>query len=157
MACGAAPVRDFLIERARPLSLSRRVEVGDGQSAAELERSCAAVCSAHHQGVIDEIDRADEEFEGYLLELLAGGHLLGEQRRLDAVEDALQPADQLGLGDPQLGVGGRSGGLGVMRQFIGMIADDRTLHDLTLSLAAPPLRAARCGPSPAACCDRSAA
>jgi energy-dependent translational throttle protein EttA len=36
----------------------------------------------------------------------------------------------------------RSGGLGVMRQFIGMIGDDRTLHDLALSLAAPPLRAA---------------
>ncbi|MDG4763696.1 ATP-binding cassette domain-containing protein [Solwaraspora sp. WMMD406] len=36
----------------------------------------------------------------------------------------------------------RSGGLGVMRQFIGMIGDDRTLGDLALSLAAPPLRAA---------------
>jgi energy-dependent translational throttle protein EttA len=36
----------------------------------------------------------------------------------------------------------RSGGLGVMRQFIGMIGDDRTLSDLALSLVAPPLRAA---------------
>jgi len=36
----------------------------------------------------------------------------------------------------------RAGGLGVMRQFIGMIGDDRTLDDLALSLAAPPLRAA---------------
>lgn len=36
----------------------------------------------------------------------------------------------------------RSGGLGVMRQFIGMIADDRTLADLALSLATPPVRAA---------------
>ncbi|GLW31300.1 ABC-F family ATP-binding cassette domain-containing protein [Actinoplanes regularis] len=36
----------------------------------------------------------------------------------------------------------RSGGLGVMRQFIGMIGDDRTLEDLALSLVAPPLRAA---------------
>jgi ATPase subunit of ABC transporter with duplicated ATPase domains len=36
----------------------------------------------------------------------------------------------------------RAGGLGVMRQFIGMIGDDRTLADLALSLAAPPLRAA---------------
>src|ERR1044071_4034212 len=36
----------------------------------------------------------------------------------------------------------RSGGLGVMRQFIGMIGDDRTLDDLALSLVAPPLRAA---------------
>ncbi|MFY1635918.1 ABC-F family ATP-binding cassette domain-containing protein [Solwaraspora sp. WMMB335] len=36
----------------------------------------------------------------------------------------------------------RSGGLGVMRQFIGMIGDDRTLADLALSLAPPTLRAA---------------
>jgi energy-dependent translational throttle protein EttA len=36
----------------------------------------------------------------------------------------------------------RAGGLGVMRQFIGMIADESTLTDLALSLAAPPLRAA---------------
>src|SRR5919202_1748832 len=36
----------------------------------------------------------------------------------------------------------RAGGLGVMRQFIGMIGDDRTLSDLALSLVAPPLRAA---------------
>jgi ATPase subunit of ABC transporter with duplicated ATPase domains len=40
------------------------------------------------------------------------------------------------------GVLARSGGLGVMRQFIGMIADDRTLTDLALSLIAPGVRAA---------------
>src|SRR3989440_10544337 len=40
------------------------------------------------------------------------------------------------------GVLARSGGLGVMRQFIGMIADDRTLTDLALSLVAPGVRAA---------------
>ena len=40
----------------------------------------------------------------HLLELGPGRHLLGEQRGLDAVEQALQPAHQLGLGDPQLGV-----------------------------------------------------
>src|SRR3954452_2616070 len=42
----------------------------------------------------------------------------------------------------QAGTFARSGGLGVMRQFIGMIGDDRTLEDLALSLVAPPLRAA---------------
>src|SRR5215468_368110 len=42
----------------------------------------------------------------------------------------------------QSGVVARSGGLGVMRQFIGMIADERTLTDLALSLAAPRLAAA---------------
>jgi sulfate-transporting ATPase len=36
----------------------------------------------------------------------------------------------------------RSGGLGVMRQFIGMIADKTTLTDLALGLAAPAVRAA---------------
>ncbi|GIF19432.1 ATPase subunit of ABC transporter with duplicated ATPase domains [Actinoplanes tereljensis] len=42
----------------------------------------------------------------------------------------------------QTGSIARSGGLGVMRQFIGMIGDDRTLEDLALSLVEPPLRAA---------------
>ncbi len=36
----------------------------------------------------------------------------------------------------------RSGGLGVMRQFIGMVADESTLTDLALSLATPAVRAA---------------
>ena len=42
----------------------------------------------------------------------------------------------------QVGTIARAGGLGVMRQFIGMIGDDRTLSDLALSLVAPPLREA---------------
>jgi sulfate-transporting ATPase len=42
----------------------------------------------------------------------------------------------------QVGTVARAGGLGVMRQFIGMIGDDRTLSDLALSLAAPALREA---------------
>jgi sulfate-transporting ATPase len=42
----------------------------------------------------------------------------------------------------QSGTIARSGGLGVMRQFIGMIGDDRTLEDLALSLVSPPLREA---------------
>lgn len=36
----------------------------------------------------------------------------------------------------------RTGGLGVMRQFIGSVADERTLADLALSLAPPAVRAA---------------
>jgi energy-dependent translational throttle protein EttA len=36
----------------------------------------------------------------------------------------------------------RTGGLGVMRQFIGSVSDDRTLADLALSLAPPAVRAA---------------
>ncbi|MFI1993286.1 ABC-F family ATP-binding cassette domain-containing protein [Actinoplanes sp. NPDC020271] len=42
----------------------------------------------------------------------------------------------------QSGTVARSGGLGVMRQFIGMIGDDRTLEDFALSLVAEPLREA---------------
>ena len=42
----------------------------------------------------------------------------------------------------QSGTVARSGGLGVMRQFIGMIGDDRTLEDLALSLVTPVLGAA---------------
>jgi ATPase subunit of ABC transporter with duplicated ATPase domains len=40
----------------------------------------------------------------------------------------------------QTGAIARSGGLGVMRQFIGMIGDDRTLNDLALSLSVLALR-----------------
>src|SRR5262249_32884697 len=36
----------------------------------------------------------------HLLQLNPGGHLLGEQRGLDSVEQALQPAHQLSLRDP---------------------------------------------------------
>lgn len=42
----------------------------------------------------------------------------------------------------QAGTIARAGGLGVMRQFIGMIGDDRTLEDLALSLVEPALGAA---------------
>ncbi|MEO3744166.1 ATP-binding cassette domain-containing protein [Plantactinospora sp. B5E13] len=47
-------------------------------------------------------------------------------------------------GDLPVRTGGiaRSGGLGVMRQFIGMIGDETTLQDLALSLSPPAVRAA---------------
>ena len=44
----------------------------------------------------------------HLLELGPRGHLLGVDRGLDAVEEALEPADELGLRDPQLALGGRA-------------------------------------------------
>ena len=40
----------------------------------------------------------------HVLQLSPCGHLLGEQRGLDAVEETFQPADQLRLGDPQFGI-----------------------------------------------------
>ena len=51
-------------------------------------------------------DVARRQGAAHLLELRPGGHLLGVHRGLDPVEEPLEPADQLGLGDPQLGVGG---------------------------------------------------
>ena len=51
--------------------------------------------------------RAGRQGAAHLLQLRAGGHLLGVDRGLDAVEEPLEPADQLGLRDPQLGLGGR--------------------------------------------------
>jgi hypothetical protein len=47
------------------------------------------------------------ELAPHLLELLAGGHLLGEERGLDAVEQPFEPPDQLGLRDAQLDIGRR--------------------------------------------------
>ena len=43
----------------------------------------------------------------HLLQLLASGHLLGEQGGLDPVEQAFEPPDELGLRDAQLGSRGR--------------------------------------------------
>jgi ATPase subunit of ABC transporter with duplicated ATPase domains len=43
---------------------------------------------------------------------------------------------------PQAGNIGRSGGLGVMRQFIGSVHDDTTVRDLLLSVSPPAVRAA---------------
>src|SRR3954468_22760238 len=40
------------------------------------------------------------------------------------------------------GTGPRSGGLGVMRQFIGNVRDESTVRDLLLSVAPPRIRAA---------------
>ena len=39
----------------------------------------------------------------HLLQLHPGGHLLGEQRGLDPVEQPLQPADELRLGEKVVG------------------------------------------------------
>src|SRR4051794_1557544 len=52
-------------------------------------------------------NRSGRQLAPHLLELLAGLHLLREQRRLDAVEQALEPPDELSLSDPQLRVARR--------------------------------------------------
>ena len=51
---------------------------------------------------------------------------------------------RLGSGDldPQEGVIARSGGLGVMRQFVGQVRDESTVRDLLVSVAPPRVRAA---------------
>ena len=75
----------------------------------------------------------------------AGGHLLGVDRGLDAVEQPLEPADQLGLGDPQLALAGRLlverqrqplELLDQLRGEAGLELLDRRLVDLLQALAA---------------------
>ena len=44
---------------------------------------------------------------GHLGELRLHHHLLGHDRRLDPVEEAFEPADELGVGDPQFSLGRR--------------------------------------------------
>ena len=70
-----------------------------------------ALLAGLHVGIrLARADRGDldagRERAAHLLELGAGGHLLGVDRGLDAVEQPLEPADQLRLRDPQLGLGG---------------------------------------------------
>jgi len=43
---------------------------------------------------------------------------------------------------PELGAVARSGGLGVMRQFIGSIRDESTVRDLLISISPKPIREA---------------
>src|SRR5919112_568030 len=69
--------------------------------------------------------RSGRQATAHLLELRPGRHLLGHQRGLDALEQALEPADELGLRDPQLGV--RGGGVGGERgaQAVQLVAEVR--------------------------------
>ena len=70
----------------------------------------------------------------------AGGHLLGEQRGLDAVEEAFEPADELGLGDAKLGLRRgvaleRQGELGELVAELGREALGQLLHRELVDLA----------------------
>ena len=46
--------------------------------------------------------RSGQRTAAHLLQLAARGHLLGHQRRLQAVEEPLEPADKLGLSNAEL-------------------------------------------------------
>ena len=66
---------------------------------------------ARHDGPLARLARLARQHRAgqraaHLLQLLLRGHLLGEQGRLDAVEEPLEPTDQLRLRDAQLGVRG---------------------------------------------------
>ncbi len=77
---------------------------------------------------------AGAELAPHLLELLAGGHLLGEERGLDPVEQALEPADELGLGDAQLGLAGAassSNGMGEPGQLLAEVGRQRSASSAT--------------------------
>ena len=103
------------------------------------------------------IAHADTRRQGtlaHLFELRPGRHLLGEQRRLDAVEQPLEPADELGLRDPQFGVGRNrvvAEGQGEPFEFVAQFGGealfelaDRGLVDLLEPGAAGVVE--RCGP-----------
>ena len=64
---------------------------------------------------------------------LVGANGAGKTTLLKIVTGDLAPHD---------GTVARSGGLGVMRQFIGSVRDDSTVRDLLVSVAPPRLRAA---------------
>ena len=86
---------DRLLRRIHPGHVDVGLEVGAGT----VVRQVGAATGAGATGTRGEL-------VAHLVELLAGGHLLGEEGGLDAVEEPLEPAHELGLGDAQLGVGG---------------------------------------------------
>jgi hypothetical protein len=61
----------------------------------------AAGCRLHRQDLRAATAR---DRPTHLRELRLRGHLLRDERGLDAVEQPLEPPHELGLGDPQLGV-----------------------------------------------------
>ena len=71
----------------------------------------------------------------HLLQLLLGHGLLGEHRRLDAVEEPFEPAHELGLGDAQLRLGRCVGRerehdlLELLAQVVGQHGDGRDAND----------------------------
>src|SRR5688572_17754247 len=75
------------------------------QSGGALQIRAGAVLLAGHLAAGAHLRHGAGRELPELVELLAGGQLLREQRRLDPVEQALEPAHELGLGDAQLGVG----------------------------------------------------
>lgn len=85
--------------------LACRAAVGQGDRAARRRLAGPPPC-AGPLGAPGPAGHARELT--HLRELLLSRRLLGEERGLDAVEEPFEePADELGLGDPQLGVGGR--------------------------------------------------
>src|ERR1700691_3844331 len=91
-------------------SLSRRDEDG-ARSRAKLARTCDGP-RLEVRARAGIADAGRQRSVTHLLELGRGGGLLGEQRRLDAVEESLEPPDQLRLGDAELGLGRHVGAEG---------------------------------------------
>ena len=100
---GVAPVLEQLLRHRHPPLPAEGRACG-----LEVRSAAAALCrlllgrlprAARHPA-----DAGRQRPAPHLLQLRPRRHLLGEQRRLDAVEQPLQPADELGLRDPQLGL-----------------------------------------------------
>src|SRR5215207_3816913 len=97
----------------RTNSRTRRSTAGSSplRRARMLEVLAGAASRATVVGLLARPSTRWQRAAPHLLQLHPRRHLLREERRLDAMEQALQPANELRLGDPQLGVG-RNGVLG---------------------------------------------
>ena len=108
-----AQLGERVVERGRVGPHRAAARRGSAASSSGSQSSSATTAARTSQSALRGRRRAVRpavglpELEGaplaHLLELLLRLHLLGEQRRLDAVEEAFEPADELGLRDAQLG------------------------------------------------------
>src|SRR5580693_5810182 len=111
------------LEALRTILPPRKVFFSERDLASKMRNSTHALCvsmygrwglvtccrlevlpGARTPGPTGPADTRGQRALSHLLQLRTRGHLLGEQRGLDAVEQPLQPADQLSLRDPQLGI-----------------------------------------------------
>ena len=80
--------------------------VGEPGIGARLQVGARAGARVRAVVVIVVVRDTGRQRAAHLLQLGAGRHLLGEQGRLDPVEETFEPADQLGLRDAEFGLRG---------------------------------------------------
>src|SRR3954447_22753254 len=133
-----------------PRATSRRCRGGSSRSLARTNNPLGRACM--HRGDSCHVGHVDVPGIAYVLPdgrvLLDGvSFRVGDGAKVALVGDNGSGKTTLlrliaGDIDPVQGSISRSGGLGVMRQFIGNVRDDSTVRDLLLSVAPPRVRAA---------------